>query len=111
MVYKSLFKYTRDEYLIIVMLQKNIYFLNELIMTKQNIENSLFKLINKNFNKSNIFQIKKYFFLYNQNIAFKSVFKSNKVNFYLTDSFTRSSKQMLECSKEFFFNKYTYLWN
>ena len=111
---QSVFKQTRDEFLIILMLTKFLYNNKSNILTKEEINFQLKNIINRselNVIKKINFKNIKFKYLYFTNIVFNSSFKNNKVNFYLTDSFTRASKNMQECSKSFFQNKQTYIWN
>ena len=111
---QSLSQLARDEFLVINMLNKYIYSNINLYTTKTKLYLYLATLIGKrplNKNKITYFKYKNNKFLYLNNLVYYSTFKNNKPNFYLSDSFTTASKNMQECSKAFFFNKNSYIWN
>ena len=110
----SIFKHTREEFLILLMINKYVYLNKHAFNNQKSLVKYLYKVIGiKTLNKPS--KIKYYCvddkFLFINNIAYYSAFKNNKTNFYLSDSFTRASKNMQECSKSFFFNKNSYIWN
>ena len=105
------FKEAKENWKIIYFFFKKIYGLNSDISQKNKIKEKIENNIGvTNLNKLNI---KSHYLNYikSKNIFYKTLMKNVIFNYYNTDSQIKASKNMQNCSKEFFTNKNTYLWN
>lgn len=105
-----IYKNPREDWQIIKMFSKFIFGINVSINSLTDISLILdkYRLNYMTVKKSNFFTIEKWnkmlFYFSNKNS------KLSLTNYYLTDSITKSSKIMTECSKHFYFNKNIYTW-